>query len=109
MGQKYADIYLAHWEKTAFNKLSTKPLLYFWYLDDIFGLWDNTWDEFLTFINTLNSHHPKIKLKHKHLTLTVEFLDTQVFFRVSGNQNKTLIATLYFTSPVTTPGIRTDV
>ena len=79
MGRKYApsyaDIYLAHWEETAFTKLTIKPLLYFRYLDDIFGLWDNTPEEFTRFIHKLNSHHPKIKLKYNLQPTTVEFLD----------------------------------
>ncbi|KAA8578587.1 hypothetical protein FQN60_001065 [Etheostoma spectabile] len=33
MGRKYSpsyvDIYLPHWEETAFHKLTIKPLLYF--------------------------------------------------------------------------------
>lgn len=40
------------------------PLLYHCYLDNIFGLWDGSESEFLTFLHTLNPHHPKIKLKH---------------------------------------------
>ena len=50
MGRKYspayADIYLADWEESAFLKCPSRPLIYFRYLDDIFGLWDKSETEF---------------------------------------------------------------
>ena len=80
MGRKYApayaDIYLAHWEETAFQKLTHKPVLYLRYLDDIFGLWADTQEHFNNFIHILNTHHPKIKLKHNLQPSMVQFLDT---------------------------------
>ncbi len=64
MGRKYslayADIYMADWEKSAFQKCSKLPLLYLRYLDDIFGLWPHSLSDFKEFIKTLNNHHPKI-------------------------------------------------
>lgn len=100
MGRKYspayADIYLAHWERAAFTKLQYKPLIYFRYLDDIFGVWDHTEEQFHTFLDTLNAHHPKIKLKHNLQHLAVEFLDTIAFFRTSDDQTKTLATKVYF-------------
>ncbi|KAA8579080.1 hypothetical protein FQN60_016035 [Etheostoma spectabile] len=92
----YADIYLAHWEETAFHKLRIKPLLYFRYLDDTFGLWYNTKQTFLTFLDTLNSHPSKVKLKHTLQPVTVEFLNKRVFIRSSCNQSKTLATKMYF-------------
>ena len=50
----------------------------------------------LTFLDILNSHHPKIKLKHNLQPVTVEFLDTQVFFRTSYDRTKTLATKVYF-------------
>ncbi|KAE8280152.1 hypothetical protein D5F01_LYC22294 [Larimichthys crocea] len=100
MGRKYsptyADIYLAHWEETVTQILPIKPLLYFRYLDNIFGLWNNTQENFLEFFNILNTHHPKIKLKYNLQTFTVEFLDIRVFFAESGGQSKTLATKVYF-------------
>ena len=68
MGRKYspayADIYLADWEESALLKCPSRPLLYYRYLDDIFGLWDKSEAEFNHFIHILNSHHPRIRLKH---------------------------------------------
>ena len=50
------------------------------YLDDIFGLWDKSETEFHNFIHILNSHHPRITLKHTLHLQRVPFLDTIVFF-----------------------------
>ena len=70
MGRKYspsyADIYLAEWEHSALQKCKFKPLLYLRYLDDIFGLWDQSEAAFQDFLQTLNVHHNKIKLKPCH-------------------------------------------
>lgn len=59
MGRKYspayADIYMAEWERTAFLKCTKLPLVYFRYLDDIFGLWTDTETAFLhNFLLTYN-------------------------------------------------------
>ena len=54
MGRKYSpaytDIYLADWEESAFLKCPSRPLVYFRYLDDIFGLWDESETEFNHFL-----------------------------------------------------------
>jgi hypothetical protein len=60
MGRKYspayADIYLADWEESALLKCPSRPLLYYRYLDDIFGLWDKSETEFNHFIHIAVSH-----------------------------------------------------
>ena len=98
MGRKYspayADIYLADWEETAFLKCPLRPLVYYRYLDDIFGPWDKSETDFQNF-NILNSHHPRIKLKH-NLHQQVPFLDTVVFFTETRNGHKTLATKVYF-------------
>ena len=93
MGRKYspayADIYLADWEESAFLKCPSRPLLYYRYLDDIFGLWDKSETELNHFIHILNSHHPRITLKHTLHLQQVPFLDTIVFFSeiIDGHKN----------------------
>lgn len=57
----YANIYMANWEVTAFQKCSTLPSQYFISLDDIQGIWTHSQEEFLAFVNLLNSHHALIK------------------------------------------------
>ena len=100
MGRKYspayADIYLADWEESAFLKCPSRPLLYYRYLDDIFGLWDKSEVEFNQFIHILNSHHPRITLKHTLHLQQVPFLDTIVFFTETKNGHKSLATKVYF-------------
>ena len=100
MGRKYspayADIYLADWEESAFLKCPSRPLIYFRYLDDIFGLWDKSETEFNHFRRILNSHHPRINLKHTLHLQQVPFLDTIVFFTETKDGHKTLATKVYF-------------
>jgi hypothetical protein len=86
----YADIHLADWEHNALLKCPIRPLMYFRYFDDIFGLWDKSEREFLHFIQILNSHHPRIKLKHTLHLLQVPFLYTIVLFTEPKQGNKSL-------------------
>ena len=88
MGKKfapaYANIYMAEWERTVFPKCSKWPLLYKRYLDDIFGVWPYSKEDFLIFIDTLNTHHDTIKVKSNLQSEVIEFLDTQVYFFEEG-------------------------
>ena len=85
MGKKfapaYADIFMASWETAALNKCNLKPLYYYRYLDDIWGIWTYSVEEFNTFLDTLNNHNPSIKLKATIDEKTVDFLDTTTFKR----------------------------
>ena len=100
MGRKYspayADIYLADWEESALLKCPSRPLLYYRYLDDIFGLWDKSETELNHFIHILSSHHPRITLKHTLHLQQVPFLDTIVFFTEVKDGYKTLGTKVYF-------------
>lgn len=83
MGKKfapaYADIFMASWETAALKKCSLKPLHYYRYLDDIWGIWTHSAEEFDIFLDTLNNHNPSIKLKATTNKKTVDFLDTTTF------------------------------
>ncbi|CAN9493189.1 unnamed protein product [Ophioblennius macclurei] len=100
MGRKYspayADIYMAEWERTALIKCQVRPLLYLRYLDDIFGIWSDTVETFQDFLNTLNNHHPNIKIKHNIQPQEVEFLDTTVFFHNCTQETKQLATKVFF-------------
>lgn len=83
MGKKfapaYADIFMAAWETTALEKCRFKPLHYFRYLDDIWGIWTHSTVEFDDFLDTLNNHNPSIKLKATINNNSIDFLDTTTF------------------------------
>lgn len=59
----YANIYTANWEKRALAKCPLQPQIFLRYLDDIWGIWNHTTEDFTHFVDILNQHHPSIKLK----------------------------------------------
>ncbi|KAI7790206.1 hypothetical protein IRJ41_018224 [Triplophysa rosa] len=66
----YANIYMAEWERTLQEQGGQWPFCYWRYVDDIWGVWDGTEQEFREWANILNTHHPSIKLTatyHKHI------------------------------------------
>lgn len=52
----YAKIYMPHWERTLFSKLTHHPLLYFRYLDDIFEIWSHGLDTYTEFLEIWPIH-----------------------------------------------------
>lgn len=83
MGKKfapaYANIFMAEWEEAALGKCPQKPFFYVRYLDDIFGIWTHSQEEFAEFIQILDTHDPSIRLKHKLDHHSIDFLDTTVY------------------------------
>lgn len=83
MGKKfapaYANIFMAEWETAALAKCVKKPLYYYRFLDDIWGIWPHSEQDFETFLSTLNGHNDSIKLKSTISRTTIDFLDTTTF------------------------------
>ena len=83
MGRKfapnYANLFMAQWEKEALAKCALQPDCYLRFLDDIFIVWPHSEQEFWTFFNILNDHHPTIKLKATIHKNSVDFLDVTVY------------------------------
>lgn len=83
MGKKfapaYANIFMAEWETEALSKCIKKPLYYYRFLDDIWGIWHHSEQDFEGFLNTLNGHNASIKLKSTIHKTTIDFLDTTTF------------------------------
>lgn len=100
MGKKfapaYANIFMADWEEAAINKCEKKPFTYLRYLDDIFGIWNHSEDEFKTFINTLDTHDPSIRLKYEFDHQSIDFLDTTVYKGQPFHDQQTLDIKVYF-------------
>lgn len=100
MGKKfapsYANIFMAEWETEALARSPLKPLHYYRFLDDIFGIWTYSLSVFDTFIDTLNSHDPTIKAKFTISETTVEFLDTSVFKDPNFQTNHKLQTKVFF-------------
>lgn len=82
MGKKfapaYANIFMAEWESEALSKCVKKPLYYYRFLDDIWGIWHHSEQDFEGFLNTLNGHNAS-KLKSTFHKTKIDFLDTTTF------------------------------
>ncbi|XP_055959087.1 uncharacterized protein LOC130014223 [Patella vulgata] len=72
-------ICLAEWEREVLPLCPLKPDFYGRFLDDVFIVWTYTLDEFWTFFNILNNHHPSVKLTANVSHNSIDFLDTTVF------------------------------
>lgn len=100
MGKKfapsYANIFMAEWEERALQKCKIKPLVYLRYLDDIFGIWTDSKEEFFTFINLMNTHDPSIHLKYNFNEQSIDFLDTTVYKGNSFTQTGKLEIKVFF-------------
>ncbi|XP_069122180.1 uncharacterized protein [Argopecten irradians] len=83
MGKKfapsYANIFMADFEKEALAKCTKQPLVYVRFLDDILIIWTHSRSDFDDFFETLNNHHPCIKLNATISNDSIDFLDTTVF------------------------------
>lgn len=100
MGKKfapaYANIFMAEWEEAALGKCPQKPFLYVRYLDDIFGIWTHSQEEFAEFIQILDTHDPSIRLKHKLDHHSIDFLDTTVYKGELFPRNQSLDIKVFF-------------
>lgn len=67
MGKKfapaYANIFMAEWEHGALQSCPKRPLHYYRFLDDVWGVWTHTGEHFKIFLHHLHHHNPSIKLK----------------------------------------------
>lgn len=75
----YANIYMYHWEMGALASCPKRPLHYYRYLDDIWGVWEHTEEEFYQFLDKLNQHSDSIKLTATLSSDSIEFLDMTTF------------------------------
>lgn len=92
----YANIYMADWEETAFRKCNKTPTLYLRYLDDIFGIWTHSLEDFQEFTNILNNHHTHIKIETTTHPTEIHFLDITTFKDLTFNSTGILNTKIYF-------------
>ena len=92
----YADIFMAWFEQGALAKCNQKPYVYFRFLDDIFVVWTHTLEQFQTFLDTFNTHHPTIKFKATIDPHSITFLDMEIFKGPQFQQSQVLDTRVYF-------------
>ncbi len=70
---------MALWEEQILYKTKYQPLVYFRFLDDIFVIRTRGIEKFNAFLESMNSHHPFIKLDATISDKQINFLDTTIF------------------------------
>jgi len=68
LGMNYASTYLGAWEEELFKRSYRKPLVYFRFVDDVWGLWTHGEDALLDFHTKGNQINPRIKLELRYST-----------------------------------------
>lgn len=87
---------MAKWEDEVLAKCHKKPIHYLRYLDDIWGIWTHSIEEFKEFVDTLNKHDPSIKLKYIITKNSIDFLDTTIYKGPTFNQTNKLDIKVFF-------------
>ena len=76
---EYANIFMAEFEnKYIYPRIQGKCPLYLRYIDDIFLIWQGTFEELKKFFSEINLVHPTIKFETVYSRKQVNFLDTTV-------------------------------
>lgn len=100
MGKKfapsYANIFMAEWERSALSSASKRPHSYYRFLDDIWGVWTYSMDDFIEFTDHLNRHQRSIKIKYTIDANEVNFLDVVSFKGPDFAQTGLLDFRVYF-------------
>lgn len=92
----YANIFMAIWEEEVLPKCKKRPFYYLRYLDDLFGVWQGSKEEFFEFLDIINSHDPSIKLQAELDRREVNFLDTTVYKGATFSQEHKVDVKVYF-------------
>lgn len=92
----YANIFMAEWEEKALAKYNKSPFLYVRYLDDIFGIWTHSKEEFGEFVDTLDTHDSSIRLKYVINDLAIDYLDTTVYKGTTFKEDQALDIKVFF-------------
>ena len=77
-GMHYASTYMGKWESMLLGPVERKPLQYYRFVDDIFGIWTNGEQSLDEFCEEANRIHPRIQVTRECSKDSVVFLDTRV-------------------------------
>lgn len=92
----YANVFMAQWKEGALASCPKRPLHYFRYLDDIWGVWFHTEAEFYQFLDKLNQHRDSIKLPATFNPDSIDFLDTTTFKGPNFGEKRRLDVKVFF-------------
>ena len=57
----YSILFMAELEEEILREVELKPYLWWWFIDDIFFIWEHGEEKLKKFIDVLNKKHPTIK------------------------------------------------
>ena len=78
MAPSYASLFMGKFEEDFLQSRTLAPTVWFRFLDDIFMIWDHTYEELESFISDINSFHPCINFFCSTCKQCIPFLDVQV-------------------------------
>ena len=74
-----ANIFLSVILRTFLPKQHLKPLLLKRYIDDIFLIWQHSYEDLVQFFSSLNQFHPSIHYTWNSSATSIDYLDVTVF------------------------------
>lgn len=77
-GGSYASIFLGEWENKI-TDLPLRPSLWIRYIDDVFGIWNHSEDDFLNFVNIVNNFDVNIHVDMSFNRFSIRFLDLELY------------------------------
>ena len=80
----YSILFMAELEEEISRGVELKPYLWWWYIDDIFFIWEHGEEKLKEFIDVLNKKHPTIKFTAEWSKTQINFLDVTVYLE-NGN------------------------
>ena len=82
MGKNYACTYMGKWEEEvngrAEKEIGKKPKVWYCFVDDIWGIWKGSKEEFMRFVEVCNGHEERIKVTFEICEKEAVFLDVKV-------------------------------
>ena len=74
----YSILFMAELEEKIIKESEYKPYLWWWYIDDIFFLWEHGENKLKSFLGKINEVHLTIKLTAEWSKAYISFLDVTV-------------------------------
>ena len=80
----YSILFMAELEEKIIKESGYKPYLWWWYIDDIFFLWEHGENKSKSFLDKINEVHSTIKFTAEWSKTSINFLDVTVSCRRSN-------------------------
>ena len=88
MAPSFANLFMAILEDRLLTWTSTRPYIWWRYIDDVFAIWDGGQDQFDVFLREINEFHHCIKFAAEFSMDRVTFLDTTMILEGDAIQTE---------------------